>query len=176
MTQKVANEQNGKTNGKGDHESEPSFNVHSVYLKDISFEVPHSPQVFNEAWKPKIDFDLKMGSQLLSEPDSVYEVVLEVTVTVKLGEEGSEKVAFLIEIQQAGAFTVRNLTGDPLQQVLSTTCATVLFPYVRETVSSLAVRGGFPHLVLPPINFEAMYAHHMATKHINGATEDTKVI
>jgi preprotein translocase subunit SecB len=167
---------NGSGNGQGHHESGPLFNVHNVYLKDISFEAPYSPQVFNEAWKPKIDFDLKMGSQLLSEAESVYEVVLDVTVTVKLGENEAEKVAFLIEVQQAGAFTVRNLVDEALQQVLSTTCATVLFPYVRETVSSLAARGGFPHLVLPPINFEAMYAHHVATKDKEEVKEGTQVI
>lgn len=142
----------------------PAFNVHSIYTKDLSFEAPHSPQIFNTEWKPKIDFDLQMGSQVLSEPESVYEVVLHVTVTIKLGEGTEEKPAFLIDIQQAGAFTVKNFTPDVTQQLLATTCATVLFPYAREAVSNLATRGGFPQLVLPPINFDAMYEHHLATR------------
>ncbi len=160
-----------KVNGHGESEMGPLFNVHSVYLKDLSFEAPHVPQIFNEEWKPKIDFDLQMGSQILAEADSVYEVVLHVTVQVKLGEGDKEKPAFLIDIQQAGAFTVKNMPEEVVQQVLATTCSTVLFPYVRETVSNLATRGGFPQLVLPPINFEAMYAQHLATQKEGGTKE-----
>ncbi len=153
-----------KANGHDEKEIAPSFNVHSIYLKDLSFEAPHSPAVFNEEWKPKIDFDLQMGTQVLSQEEGIYEVVLHVTVTIKLGEGEQEKAAFLIDIQQAGAFTVRNLPEETVKQVLATTCATVLFPYARETISSLATRGGFPQLVLPPINFDAMYAHHMTAQ------------
>lgn len=153
-----------RANGHDEKESAPSFNVHSIYLKDLSFEAPHSPAVFNEEWKPKIDFDLQMGSQVLSPEEGVYEVVLHVTVTIKLGEGEQEKTAFLIDIQQAGAFSVRNLSEEAIKQVLATTCATVLFPYARETISSLATRGGFPQLILPPINFDAMYAHHISTE------------
>lgn len=151
-----------KPNGHSDKEMGPVFNVHSIYLKDLSFEAPHSPQVFNEEWKPKIDFDLQMGSQILSEVESVYEVVLHITVTIKLGEGDKEQTAFLVEIKQAGAFLMQNFSKEVLKQLLATTCPTVLFPYARETVSSLATRGGFPQLVLPPINFDAMYAKHMA--------------
>jgi len=166
MSQKPGNAPS-KTNGHthtDQQETAPLFNVHSIYLKDSSFEAPHSPQIFNEEWKPKIDFDLQTGSQVLSELEAIHEVVLRVTVTAKLGEEGAEKAAFLIEIQQAGVFTVRNLAEEALKQVLATTCPTVLFPYARETISNLATRGGFPQLVLPPINFDAMYEHHMATQ------------
>ncbi len=111
-----------------------------------------------------------MGSQVLSEAESVYEVVLHITVTIKLGEGEQEKPAFLIEIQQAGAFTVQNLSVEAVQHVLATTCATVLFPYARESISNLATRGGFPQLVLPPINFDAMYAHHLTEKGNETAT------
>ncbi len=147
--------------------STPVFNVHSIYVKDLSFEAPHSPQIFNIEWKPKIDFDLQMGSQILSEPESIYEVVLHVTVTIKLGEAAEEKPAFLIDIQQAGAFSVQNFTPEATQQLLATACATVLFPYAREAISNLATRGGFPQLVLPPINFDAMYEHHLKTRDTN---------
>jgi len=153
-----------RANGHDEKELAPAFNVHSIYLKDLSFEAPHSPAVFNEEWKPKIDFDLQMGSQVLSQEEGVYEVVLHVTVTIKLGEGDEEKAAFLIDIQQAGAFSVRNLSEETVKQVLATTCSTVLFPYARETISNLATRGGFPQLILPPINFDAMYAHHVNTQ------------
>ena len=160
----------------GQNNNGPVFNVHSIYLKDLSFEAPHVPHIFNEEWKPKIDFDLQMNSHLLSENDSVYEVVLHITVTIKLGENEQEKPAFLIEIQQAGAFTVQNLAPDAIQQVLATTCATVLFPYARETISNLATRGGFPQLILPPINFDAMYEHHLNNKDKEGDTTATNTV
>jgi len=160
-----------KKNGVGGQDTAAIFNVHSIYLKDSSFEAPHSPQIFNEEWKPKIDFDLQMGSKILSEVEGIYEVVLSLTVTAKLGEGETEKSAFLVEIQQGGVFTVRNLPEASVKQILATTCPTVLFPYARETVSNLASRGGFPQLVLPPINFEAMYEHHVVTQSANSDTE-----
>lgn len=157
---------NGAAQPNG-HDSQPTdvvFNVHSVYLKDLSFEAPHTPEIFNEEWKPKIDFDLQMQSKMLSESEFIYEVVLHVTVTIKLGEGEQEKSALLIDLQQAGAFTIRNVPEAAVQQILATACSNVLFPYARETISNLATRGGFPQLVLPPINFDAMYAHHANTQ------------
>src|SRR5688500_9056058 len=142
MTQNIANN-SVKSNGQNGEEKKSLFNVHSVYVKDSSFEAPHSPQIFQEEWKPKIDFDLQMGSQILSEVDSIYEAVLHVTVTIKLGEGKEEKSAFLIEIQQAGAFTIQNFSKEMVQQMLATACPTILFPFVREAISNLATRGGF---------------------------------
>jgi preprotein translocase subunit SecB len=153
-----------KMNGHDAHSHDPVFNVHSVYVKDVSFEAPHSPQVFQEEWKPKIDFDLKTESHLLSETEALYEVVLNVTVTAKLGEEKTEKNAFLIEVEQAGVFTLRNFPAEQIKQILATACPTVLFPYVREVISNLATKGGFPQLILPPLNFDAMYEHHASTQ------------
>lgn len=148
-----------KTNGQ--KPSGPIFNVQSVYVKDQSFEAPHSPQIFNEEWKPKINFDLQTHSGKLSEDDGIYEVVLHITVTVKIGEGDKEKTAALIEVKQAGAFVIQNFKEEEVKQVLATMCPTILFPFCREVVSSSATRGGFPQLVLPPINFDAMYAKHL---------------
>ncbi len=153
----------------------PVFNVQSIYVKDLSFEAPHSPHIFNTEWKPKIDFDLQMGSQILSEAESIYEVILHITVTIKLGDTTEEKSAFLIDIQQAGVFIVRHFDSEVTKQLLATTCATVLFPYAREAVSNLATRGGFPQLVLPPINFDAMYDHHLQTRDKTSETSTDKV-
>ena len=152
---------NGQANGQDPNSTGPVFNVHRIYTKDVSFEAPHSPGIFNVKWEPKVDFDLQMGSSVLSEAESLYEVVLHLTVTIKLGEGQEEKSAFLIEVQQAGAFTVKNLPEDDIKLVLATTSAAILFPYANEAISNLAMRGGFPQLILPPINFEAMYAHHL---------------
>lgn len=149
------------TGAVGRQEKGPQLTVHSIYVKDLSFEAPHSPQIFHQSWKPKVDFDLQMGSQVLSEEEHIYEVVLHLTVTVKLGEEAEEQSAFLIDLQQAGAFSAQNFSAQELQQVLATTAATLIFPYARETITSLATRGGFPQLIMPPIDFDAMYAHHV---------------
>jgi preprotein translocase subunit SecB len=147
----------------GQHSLEgPLFSVHSIYLKDISFEAPHVPQIFQQAWKPKVDFDLQMGSQVLSEFESIYEVVLHLTVTVKLGEEEQAQTAFVIDLQQAGAFSAKAFSEEDLRHLLATTCPALLFPYAGETVSNMATRGGFPQLVLPPINFDRMYAQHVS--------------
>lgn len=135
----------------------PAFSVHNIYIKDISYEAPNTPHIFSEEWKPKLDFDLQMGRQVLT--DNVHEVVLDVTITVKVGEE--EKVAFIVEIQQAGVFSVEGFSEEQLAQVLSTTAPGILFPYVREAVSSCVTKGGFPQLVLPPMNFEAMYQQQL---------------
>jgi len=166
MSETLANGHDKKNEG-------PIFTTHSIYLKDLSFEAPHAPQIFHEEWKPKIDFDLQMASQVLSESEGLYEVVLHVTVGAKLGEKEQEKPAFVIDIQQAGAFTIKNIPEAALKEVLATTCPTMLFPFAREAVSNLATRGGFPQLILPPINFEAMYAHHLAQASAN-ATKETK--
>lgn len=155
-------------NGHGGKEEGPLFAINSIYVKDLSFEAPRSPHVFNEDWQPKLDFDLQMGSNVLSEKEGIYEVVLHLTLTVNLKED---KPAFLIEVQQAGVFTALHFPPEILKQVLSTTCPTVLFPYARETISNLVQRGGFPQLVLPPINFDAMYAQSAQSSPLNEAEE-----
>lgn len=143
----------------------PVFAMHNIYIRDLSFEAPRAPQVFNEPWKPKVDFDLQMGSQILSEKDHIFDVVLHVTVTVKLPED---QTAYLIEVQQAGIFTVAGFEEDLQKQILATSCPTALFPYVRETIGNAVQRAGFPPLILPPINFDAMYAQHLAKQHEEG--------
>lgn len=136
-------------------ENTPFFNLVSIYVKDISLETPNSPHIFNAEWKPEIDFDLQMRSEALSEP--MYEVVLNLTVSAKL----EDKTAFLIEVKQAGLFAIKGLDADTLPRVLNIACPTVLYPYLRETVTNLSVRGGFMPFMLPPINFEATYEQHL---------------
>ena len=153
----------------------PLFNIHSIYLKDLSYEAPHVPTIFNEEWKPKIDFDLQMGSEILSDKEGVFEVVLHITVTATIGEDEQKKPSFLIDLKQAGAFTIKNIPDEGLKEILATTCPTILFPYARETITSLATRGGFPQLVLPPIDFDGMYAHHLANEQTTANTHPTTV-
>lgn len=130
---------------------EPQFAVQRIYIKDISFEVPLGAKVFTKQAQPQLKIDLNTKADRVE--GDVYEAVLSITVSAKIGEE----TAFLIEVQQAGAFFVQGLDGEQLRRVLMITCPTILFPYARETIDSLAIRGSFPPLMLQPVNFEALF-------------------
>lgn len=133
-------------------EQQPSFGIEKIYVKDLSLEIPNAPQIFTERSSPQVGIEL--GNSVNKLEDGIYEVVTTVTVTSTLGE----KTVFLVEVAQAGIFQVRNVPEENLEVILSVTCPNILFPYVRETVSDLVVRAGFPPVLLNPINFEALYA------------------
>ena len=130
-----------------------------LYLKDASFESPRSPDVFSESWNPEVQ--LEINSKTNTQTDDRFEVVL--TVTLRAKAEGS-KTALIIEVQQAGVFLIEGVDDAVRQRVLATVCPNILFPYIRETVDSMAVRGGFPAIQLAPVNFDAVYADAMAKK------------
>ncbi|PSJ44426.1 protein-export chaperone SecB [Zobellella endophytica] len=132
------------------------FQIQRVYVKDISFETPGTPLVFQKEWKPDVKLDLDTKSARLG--DNVFEVVLTLTVTCKLGEDD---VAFLCEVQQAGVFTIGNMAEPQLAHCLGSFCPNILFPYARETVASLVSKGSFPQLNLAPVNFDALFAAHV---------------
>lgn len=142
------------------------FAIQKIYVKDVSFETPNSPQIFTEQWTQGLELQVSNTTEILAE--DVYEVILNLTVTVKAASthpetgESSEKTAYLIEIQQAGIFTVANFASEQLQYMLNGYCLTVLFPFAREAMSDLSVRGGFQPLLIAPINFDAMYAQRIA--------------
>jgi preprotein translocase subunit SecB len=125
--------------------------LQNIYLKDCSYESPNGPRVEGN-WSPQINLDLQTNSTALG--PEVREVVLTVTVSAKLGEV----TIFLVEVKQAGLFVMRNLAEADLKRVVSTVCPGVLFPYARAAVSQLVSQGGFPQFLLPPVNFEALYA------------------
>lgn len=124
-----------------------------IYLKDASWESPKSPQVFTEDWKPEIQADIATKSNRVD--DQRFEVVLTVGLNAKLPEV---KTAFIVEVQQAGLFSIEGVEGELLQRVLGTVCPSTLYPYAREVVDSLTIKGGFPALHLAPVNFDALYA------------------
>lgn len=130
---------------------ETRFGVQRIYLKDVSLEAPDSPEAFRRAYTPQVSFSINSRSKKLE--GSMYEVVLRLTADVKQ----DNKTSFLVEVQQAGIFEVAGLEGERLEQVLSITCPTVLFPYGREAIDSLVTKASFPPLMLAPINFEAVY-------------------
>ena len=133
----------------------PEFAIQRIYTKDVSFETPNSPAIFQAEWKPEIKLDLDTRSNKLSE--DTYEVVLAVTVTATV----DGKTAFLAEVQQAGIFTIGNLPEAQLAHTIGAFCPTTLFPYARETVASLVNRGSFPQFNLSPVNFEGLFASYM---------------
>jgi len=132
-------------------QAQQQFALQRIYIKDMSFEVPLGAQVFTKQWAPQVHVDLNTKSDRAA--DDVYEVILTVTITAKLGEE----TAFLVEVQQAGLFLVKGVEGEQLRRALMIMCPNILFPYARESIDSLAMRGSFPPLMLQPVNFEALY-------------------
>lgn len=129
----------------------PQLGIARLYVKDLSFESPQGPEGLSGASQARVDQDLGVGVRRV-EGDN-YEVVLKLTVTMRDGD----RTLYLVELEQAGQFLVRGLEEQALGQVLNIHCPTVLFPYARETVDSVLTRGGFPPLLLPPVNFEALY-------------------
>jgi preprotein translocase subunit SecB len=138
-----------------DKEAAPQFEIQRIYTKDISFESPNTPHTFLEEWKPEVTLNLETKSNRIQ--DNMHEVVLAITATVTT----SKKTAFLIEVQQAGIFIVKGFAHDQLHQMLGSFCPNILFPYAREVVSDIVVRGGFPQLILAPVNFDALYSQHL---------------
>jgi preprotein translocase subunit SecB len=131
--------------------AETRFGVQRIYVKDASFEAPDTPECFRRTYTPQVNFSINSRSKKLD--NNSYEVVLRLTADVKQ----DDKTVFLVEVQQAGIFEVTGLEGERLEQVLTITCPTVLFPYGREAVDALVTKGSFPALMLAPINFEAVY-------------------
>ncbi|MCX7193484.1 MAG: protein-export chaperone SecB [Proteobacteria bacterium] len=136
--------------------TQPVFNMDKIYVKDLSLEIPHAPQIFLERENPQIEVQLHTSA--LTVDEGVFEVNVTATVTAKVGE----KVMFLIEAKQAGIFTLRNLPEAEMEPVLAVMCPNILFPYLREVVSDVAVRAGFAPVMLNPINFDVLYQQQQA--------------
>lgn len=139
---------------QGQDQKQLQFSLQRIYVKDISFESPNAPAVFQQPFKPKVSLDLNTTSEQVGE--DLYEVVVKVTAQVAHAESGT--TSFLVEIEQGGLFRIAGLQGDQLDHTLGAFCPNVLFPYARECIDNLVNRGSFPPLMLAPVNFEAMYA------------------
>jgi preprotein translocase subunit SecB len=138
--------------------NEAQVNIQRLYIKDCSFESPLSPRIFTRAWKPNVKVDLNNAVNKLD--DENIEVVLTISVTAELeGETG-----FLVEVQQAGLFLIKGLTEEQFGQAVNIMAPTTLFPYLREAVDALVIKGGFPAVGLQPVNFEAVYQKKMANE------------
>ncbi len=129
----------------------PTFNIEKIYVKDLSLEIPHAPQIFLNRENPQVD--VQLHTQASSVEEGVFEVIVMTTVTAKIGE----KVMFLIEARQAGIFQIRNVPSEEMEPILAVMCPNILLPYLRETVSDVSVRAGFAPVLLNPVNFDVLY-------------------
>ncbi|MCI3947837.1 protein-export chaperone SecB [Pseudomonas syringae] len=149
----VENEENG-----------PQFSLQRIYVRDLSFEAPKSPAIFRQEWTPTVSLDLNTRQKQLE--GDFYEVVLTLSVTVNNGDE----VAFIVEVQQAGIFLIKGLDDGAMSHTLGAFCPNILFPYAREAIDNLVVRGSFPALMLAPVNFDALYAQELQRMQEAGET------
>lgn len=134
---------------------ERQFAIQKIYAKDVSFETPNSPQIFTQKWEPAVDINLGTKAETLDE--NLYEISLTVTATVKC----NDTVAYLAEVSQAGIFALEGFNEQEMGPMLGSFCPNILFPYAREAISDLVAKGGFPQLLLAPVNFDALYSQHI---------------
>jgi len=151
----MAEEQNQDPVMTAEDNASAQFQIQKLYAKDVSFEVPNAPQVFQDTGQADVKLSLAQRVEELG--DNAHEVVLTVTVTATVGE----KTAYLAEVAQAGIFLLAGFNEQSAHAVMNTMCPNTLFPYARQLISTLVAEGGFPPLVLQPVNFEQMYAQRM---------------
>lgn len=160
MSDENNNTQNNETQA-------PGFAIQRIYLKDISYETPMGVEAFTKAFKPNIQQDMNINVTPVAE--GLFEVVLLLTITARV----DNRALFLVEIKQAGLFAINGLEGAPLSHLIHSACPQILFPYAREAIDGILVRGGFPPLMLPPINFDAVFAQAIAAAKQQAAKTET---
>ena len=149
----------------------PAFTVEKIYVKDVSFEVPAGPAAFSEQTQPQLQMNLNQSVQRIN--DAAYEVTLGITLTCNAGD----KALYVVEVKQAGVFSLAGFEPAQLDGMLGTHCPNVLYPYARQLISSLVQSGGFPPFFLQPINFDALYAEGLrqrAAKQAEGLAADAE--
>ncbi len=145
---------------------QPSFQIEKIFVKDLSLEIPSAPQIFMEQVQPQLE--VQIGTEVSKFTDKHFEVMVTATVTAKAGE----RTVFLAEAVQSGIFSVANVSQQDLEPLLSVGCPTILFPYLRETISDLVVRGGFPPVLLSPVSFEALYMQRRQQQQQGGTQKE----
>ena len=147
-------------------QQQPAFNIEKIYVKDLSLEIPNAPGIFLEREAPQVNLQLNTHSGVIKE--GLYEVQVMVTVTAKV----KDQVMFLVEVQQAGIFRISNVPETEIGPVVGIGCPNIIFPYLRETVSDIVTRAGFPPVILNPVNFEAIYTQ--SQQRANSESAETK--
>ena len=148
-------------------EQQPLFNIEKLFVKDLSVEVPGAPAIYLEREAPQMDVNMTSASEALG--DDVYQSSITVTVSAKVGD----KTMFLVECTQGGIFRIQNVPQDQMPMVLGIGCPNIVFPYLRETISDVVIRAGFPPLLLNPVNFEAMFMQQQAQQQQQAAPAQT---
>ena len=151
-------------NNMAEEQQQPQLSVEKFYVKDLSVEVPNAPAIFLDRDTPQMDVNLSTSSQAVGE--DLYQTSITVTVTAKAGD----KTMFLVECSQIGIFRIQNVPADQLPMVLGIGCPNIVFPYLRETISDVVIRAGFPPVLLNPVNFEALYQQQQAQQAAPAAT------
>lgn len=146
-----------------------TFQIEKVYVKDLSLEIPNAPQAFMQQAQPQLEVRIDTAAAPFG--DGYYEATVSATVTAKAGD----RTLFLAEAVQAGIFQLRNVPPEDLNPLLGVACPTILFPYLRETISDLVIRGGFPPVLLAPVSFEAIYMQRLQAQQQGGASPEPKI-
>jgi preprotein translocase subunit SecB len=146
-----------------------TFQIEKIYVKDLSLEIPNAPQIFMQPAQPQLEVQIDTGAAQFAE--GYYESTVSATVTAKLGD----KTLFLVEAVQAGVFQMRNVPADDLRPLLGIACPTILFPYLREAISDLVTRGGFPPVLLAPVSFEALFLQRQQQEQQGSAEGGPKI-
>jgi len=137
-----------------EQEQQRQFTIQRIYLKDVSFETPNSPEIFRTDGTP--DTHLNLNTAVNHLDGDAYEVVLTLTLTTKVGD----KTAYLVEVQQAGIFALAGFTDQEKAPMLGSYCPNTLFAYAREVITDLVTKGSFPQMILQPVNFDALFMQH----------------
>jgi len=167
MTEEVT--ENNKPEAATNQQQPAQFVLKKLYIKDLSFEIPGAPEIFQGEYKPEVKLDMNSRSR------SVAENEYEVDLTISLTATQDDQTVFVVEVQQAGIFSISGVDEEiRLRHALSAYCPNILFPYVRETVSSLVAKGGFPPLLLAPVNFDQLFAAQMQQDQAKAAAEEAK--
>ncbi|MDX9686390.1 MULTISPECIES: protein-export chaperone SecB [Halopseudomonas] len=163
----MAEEQQNNTAANGANQPQVQFALQRIYVKDLSFESPKSPAVFQSQWNPQVSLDLNTRHSQLQE--GIHEVVLSLSATVT---NGNDEVTFIAEVQQAGIFAINGLDEASMRHTLGAFCPNILFPYAREAIDNLVSRGSFPPLMLSPVNFDALFAQAEQRRMAEGQQAD----
>lgn len=145
-------------------QAQPTFSIEKIYVKDLSLEIPHAPQIYLQLENTKLNIEFSTNGKQIE--DGIYEVTLVANVSASIPDG---RTVFLVEVAQAGIFQLRNIPENELEGVMMVGCANIIFPYARETVSDTLTRAGFQPVLLQPVNFEALY---QAQKEQNAASTD----
>ena len=151
-----------ENNAATEQPSGPQFAIQRTFIKDLSFETPMGVKVFTQAFQPKVKMDVNTRGNSIAE--GVHEIVLTLTITAKVEED----TAYIVELQQAGIFAINGFPKEQMAHVLGAVCPNFLFPYAREAVDSIVVKGGFPPLSIAPIDFDAIFRQSQASADQSG--------